>query len=117
MRVDLTEKVLANDRISSRHFISRKPATLQDESSPDWTNLGISKQVTESRARAAEERWDKPRLWESLKEKAKEGACSSASGGGVVEVVLTVWVMVVALTVVVLFVDVVVLVVVEAWVQ
>ena len=35
-RVGLTEKILKNDRICSRHFHSRKPATLLDDTSPDW---------------------------------------------------------------------------------
>ena len=42
----LTEKILANDRICSRHFINGKPACLEDETNPDWLptlNLGHSK--------------------------------------------------------------------------
>lgn len=60
MRADLTEKVLANDRICSRHFLSGKPAELLDEKNPDWLptlHLGNSKEIPEDRARAAEERW------------------------------------------------------------
>ena len=43
-RGDLTEKILANDGICSRHFINGKPASL--ENNPDWLptlNLGHSK--------------------------------------------------------------------------
>ena len=32
----LTEKVLVNDRICSRHFRSGKPAALYDDTNPDW---------------------------------------------------------------------------------
>ena len=42
----LTEKILKNDRICSRHFISGKPADLLDETNPDWLpslNLGHNK--------------------------------------------------------------------------
>ena len=39
----LTEKIMTNDRICSRHFINGKPVPLEDESNPDWPptqNLG-----------------------------------------------------------------------------
>ena len=61
-RDDLTEKVLSNDRIFSRHFLSGKPADLLDENNPDWLptlNLGHRNSLSESTARAAEERWDR----------------------------------------------------------
>ena len=35
-RFDLTEKIISNDRICSRHFHSGKPACLIDENSSDW---------------------------------------------------------------------------------
>ena len=35
-RADITDKILANDRICSRHFISGQPASLLDETNPDW---------------------------------------------------------------------------------
>ena len=35
-RVGLTEKILTNDRICSRHFHSGKPADLMDDMNPDW---------------------------------------------------------------------------------
>ena len=68
-RADLTEKIMANDRICSRHFLSGKPASLVDDNSPDWLptlNLGHSKQVSESRAIAAVERWERVKARESL---------------------------------------------------
>ena len=43
---DLTESILNNDRICSRHFLSGKPSSLEDELNPDWLptqNLGFSK--------------------------------------------------------------------------
>lgn len=45
-RVGLTEKILNNDRICSRHFVLGKPADLLDDTNPDWLpslNLGHSK--------------------------------------------------------------------------
>ena len=65
---------MANDRICSRHFLSGKPASLMDENSPDWLptlNLGHSKQTSEARARAAEERWERVKARESLNTECK----------------------------------------------
>ncbi len=48
-RADITEKILANDRICSRHFITGKPASLLDEISPDWLptlHLGHGSQIS-----------------------------------------------------------------------
>ncbi len=45
-RKDITEKIMANDRICSRHFVDGKPAPLEDETNPDWLptqNLGRCK--------------------------------------------------------------------------
>ena len=67
-RADLTEKIMCNDRICSRHFLSEQPACLQDENNPDWLptlNLGHSKQISKYRERAAEERWERARARES----------------------------------------------------
>lgn len=47
-RVDLTEKILKNDRICSRHFRSGKPADLLEDNNPDWLpsmNLGHRKKL------------------------------------------------------------------------
>ena len=80
MRADLTQKVLSNDRICSRHFISGKPATLLDENNPDWLptlNLGNSKQIT--KVRAAEQRWERAKLRESMKVQAPEIVSSRGS--------------------------------------
>ena len=63
-RADLTEKIMSNDRICSRHFISGKPASPLDENNPDWLptlNMGHSKKSSESRARAVAERWERIR--------------------------------------------------------
>ena len=35
-REGLTDKILENDRVCSRHFITGKPATLEDDMHPDW---------------------------------------------------------------------------------
>ena len=45
-RVGLTDNILKNDRICSRHYISGKPADLLDDTNPDWLptlNLGHNK--------------------------------------------------------------------------
>ena len=60
-RDDLTDSILENDRICSRHFISGKPADLEDELNPDWLptqNLGHSK-VDSDRAIASLERFQR----------------------------------------------------------
>ena len=47
-REGLTNKILVNDRICSRHFISGKPAYLFDKNNPDWLpslHLGHEKQM------------------------------------------------------------------------
>ena len=61
-RDGLTEKVLVNDRICSRHFRSGKPAVLYDNTNPDWLpsfNLGHSKKLEPSKTAA--ERWERRR--------------------------------------------------------
>ena len=58
-RANPTEKILANDRICSRHFISGEPADLLDERNPDWLptlHLGHDGELSEVQARAAEKR-------------------------------------------------------------
>lgn len=62
-REGLTQKVLANDRICSRHFISGKPAALYDDTNPDWLptlHLGHCKRSEPSTASA--ERWERRRV-------------------------------------------------------
>ena len=73
-RADLTEKIMSNDRICSRHFISGKPASPLDENNPDWLptlNMGHCKQSSESRARALVERWERMKARESLNKKSE----------------------------------------------
>ena len=63
-RSELTEKIISNDRICSRHFLSGKPACLMNETSPDWLptlHLGHSNQVSECKARAVEKRSERVR--------------------------------------------------------
>ena len=58
-RGNLTEKVLANDRICSRYYVSGKPASLEDETNPDWLPsllLGHSNRLNEQ-VQATGERW------------------------------------------------------------
>ena len=59
-RDDLTDKVLLNDRICSRNFISGKPAALYDDTNPGWLpslHLGHSKKLLTSKKTA--ERWER----------------------------------------------------------
>ena len=54
-RDDLTEKILQNDRICAKHFISGKPAYLYDTTNTDWLptlNLGHVKSKGSSTAEA-----------------------------------------------------------------
>ncbi len=67
-RGDLTEKILANDRICSRHFISGKPASLENETNPDWLpslNLGHSK-VRGNQVQVGE-RWNRRKVREEAR--------------------------------------------------
>lgn len=62
---------MANNRICSRHFLLGKPTSPLDENSPDWLptiNLGhtCSKQTSESKAKAVEERSERAKARESL---------------------------------------------------
>ena len=69
-RDDLTEKILRNDRICSRHFIAGKPANLFDETNPDWLptqNLGHTKNTSP----VSVARWERMR---GRKESAKQEA-------------------------------------------
>ena len=48
-RDKLTEKIIRNDRICSKHFISGRPAYLYDTTNPDWLptlNLGHFKSTS-----------------------------------------------------------------------
>ena len=58
----MTEKVLENDRICSRHFILGKPADLYDDKKLDWLptlHLGHSKGPELGKSVA--ERWERRR--------------------------------------------------------
>ncbi len=56
-RGDVTEKILANDRICSRHFITGKPAAPEDETNSDWlTTLNLRFQKIRFNG---EERWSR----------------------------------------------------------
>lgn len=68
-RGDVTEKILSNDRICSRHFVSGKPADLEDETNPDWLpslNLGHSK-VSDKQVKVAEDRWARKKAREDAR--------------------------------------------------
>ena len=58
-RGDITAEILNHDRVCSRHFLSGSPASLDDETNPDWLpslNLGHDK-VSEVKVKIAEDRW------------------------------------------------------------
>ncbi len=84
---------MSNDRICSKHSVSGKPASLLDETNPDWLpslNLGHSREVCEDKAGAAEEWWIRAKSRESLKdnrpillsEATESGSCKSNEGNG-----------------------------------
>ncbi len=71
-RIGVTDKILNNDRICSKHFISGKPADLEDETNPDWLptlNLGYQKH-TDSQGKT--ERWSRRRARETAKEEERD---------------------------------------------
>ena len=79
-RADITEKILANDRICSRHFITGKPASLLDETSPDWLptlHLGHGRQISANSGQASEERWERVKVREAQNSKSAEATAES----------------------------------------
>ena len=59
-RDNLREKILENDRICLRHFISGKPAYLYDQTNPDWLpslHLGHNKKAEPGKE--ATDRWER----------------------------------------------------------
>ena len=82
-RGDLSEKILANDRICSRHFINGKPASLEDETNPDWLptlNLGHSK-VCGNQVQIGE-RWSRRKAREDASNVALSTATATSSKDG-----------------------------------
>ena len=70
-RVGLTEKVISNDRVCSRHFVTGKPAALKDEQHPDWLptqHLGKLKHVDTPNAESVE-RYERLKRRQELKDK------------------------------------------------
>ena len=58
-RHNITAKILDHDRICSPHFMSGMPASLEEETNPDWLpslNLGHDK-VTQATVKRAGDRW------------------------------------------------------------
>ncbi len=71
-RIGVTDKILNNDRICSKHFISGKPADLEDETNPDWLptlNLGYQKHTI---SQGKTERWSRRRARETAKEEERD---------------------------------------------
>ena len=76
----MSEKILANDRICSRHFINGKPASLEDETNPDWLptlNLGHSK-VCGNQVQIGE-RWSRRKAREDASNVALSTAIATSS--------------------------------------
>ena len=76
-RVGLTENILKNDRICSRHFITEKPADLLDDTNPDWLpmqNLGHSKSRLHS---TAIERWEVRNAKQANRDESLQGTSDS----------------------------------------
>ncbi len=72
-RKDMTEKIIANDRICSRHFVDGKPAPLEDETNPDWLptqNLGRCKVLGNPCQNA--ERWIRRKAREDVRRETDE---------------------------------------------
>ena len=68
----MTEKILCNDRICSRHYISRKPADQEDETNPDWLaslNLGYT---NFSDSHGQTERYGRRKVRETVKENGRD---------------------------------------------
>ena len=80
-REDITEKILVNDRICSRHFISGQPAALKDNTNPDWLptlNLGHIK-LSDRRIMAGTERWRRRKAREDAQQHRNEVLSESTS--------------------------------------
>ena len=76
-RVGMTEKILCNDTICSRHFNSGKPADLEDETNRDWLpslNLGYTK-FSDSHGQT--ERYGRRKTTETAKENGRDIASVS----------------------------------------
>ena len=58
--------------------MSGKPANLLNITNPDWfptLNLGNSKEITENKAKAAEQRWERAKQREVQRSQVKGVAC------------------------------------------
>ena len=81
-REDLTESILRNGRVCSRHFVSGKPADLYDETNPDWLptlNLGHGKKRTVS-GKASTERWERKKARTEAAARRKEEQVLHSTG-------------------------------------
>ena len=55
----MIEKIIQNDRVSSPHFISEKPAALYDVTNPDWLSTLL---LSHSKVKRVDsDRWDRMR--------------------------------------------------------
>ena len=72
-RGDITEKVLSSDRICSRHYVSGKPAALEDYTNPDWLPslyLGYPRS-SDKQVQAMGDRWARKKARDEAKVTAK----------------------------------------------
>ena len=78
-REHLTDSILDNDRICSRHFISGAPSALEDIANPDWLpnqHLGHSNQVASAQSRV--ERYERAIQRGAVLEKRNEVEAAQA---------------------------------------
>ena len=64
-RDDLTEQILKNNRVCSRHFVSSRPAKPWDKYKVDWVptlNLGHTKRKAEDTGKAVQERAERAKV-------------------------------------------------------
>ena len=73
-RVGVTEKILCNDGICSRHFISGKPADLEDETNPDWLPSLNLEYTKFSDSHGQTERYGRRKARETAKENGRDTA-------------------------------------------
>ena len=61
----MTEQILKNDRVCSRHFVSSRPAKPWDKYKVDWVptlNLGHTKRKAEDTGKAVQERAERAKV-------------------------------------------------------
>ena len=73
-RDDLTEQILENDHVCSRHFVSSRPAKPWDKYKVDWVptlNLGHTKRKAEDTGKAVQEQTERAKVRKKKFDEAK----------------------------------------------